>query len=70
MKGVQVLQWSTVATFIIFVVVGFAVLLFAPERMNALSTLLTAIFPLFVAEVVPAFLGTPLKEYLKTRKES
>lgn len=69
MKGVKVLQWSTVATFIVFVIVGFAVLFFAPERMNALATLLTAIFPLFVAEVVPAFLGTPLKEYLRSKKE-
>jgi FtsH-binding integral membrane protein len=69
MKGVKLLQFATVITFVVFVVAGFAVLIFAPERMSALSALLTAIFPLFIAEVVPAFLGTPLKEYIKTKKE-
>lgn len=68
-KGVSVLQWSTVATFIVFVVAGFVVLIMAPERMGPLTNLITAIFPLFIAEVVPAFLGTPLKEYLSKKRE-
>jgi uncharacterized membrane protein YccC len=68
MKGVQVLQLSTVITFVVFVLSGFAVLIIDPHRMSAFTQLLTAISPLFIAEVVPAFLGTPLKEYIKNKK--
>lgn len=65
MKGIQVLQASTVGSFIVFVLAGFAVLIFAPDRMGAFRELLGSIWPIFIAEVIPAFLGTPLKEYVK-----
>jgi hypothetical protein len=70
MKGVKILQWSTVATFLIFVFAGFAVLIYAPDRMTAYTQLLAAISPFFIAEVVPAFLGTPLKNYIEKKGQN
>jgi hypothetical protein len=70
MKGVKILQWSTVATFVIFVAIGITILVVDPTRMTAFSQLLTAIFPLFIAEVVPAFLGTPLKNYIEKKGQN
>jgi hypothetical protein len=69
MKGIKVLQAATLGAFIIFVLAGFAVLIFAPDRMTAFKDLLSALWPLFVAEVIPSFLGTPLKEYVKGKNK-
>jgi hypothetical protein len=69
MKGISVLQTATVVSFIVFVLAGFAVLIFAPDRMDVFKDLLGAIWPLFIAEVIPAFLGSPLKEYIKNKNK-
>ena len=68
MKGIKVLQWATVGTFLLFAGMGIALVLLAPERIPAFTQLLASIWPLFVAEVVPAFLGTPLKEFVRNQK--
>lgn len=64
MKKITFLQWATVGTFILFVIAGFLILVLMPDRMPAFKEFLGAIWPLFVAEVIPAFLGKPLKEYV------
>jgi len=69
MKGIKVLQAATLGSFIVFVLVGFAVLIFSPDRMGAFRDLLGSIWPIFIAEVIPAFLGTPLKEYVKSKNK-
>jgi hypothetical protein len=65
MKGIKVLQAATVLTFALIVGVGFGIVFFAPAKMTAFVQLVNSIWPLFVAEVIPAFLGTPLKEFVK-----
>lgn len=70
MKGIKVLQAATLGTFVLFVLVGLGILFFFPERMTAYRDFIGAIWPIFVAEVIPAFLGTPLKELVKNKKES
>ena len=67
MKGIKVLQGATLGTFILFVIIGLVVLFAFPEKMTAYRDFIGAIWPIFVAEVVPAFLGTPLKEYVKNK---
>lgn len=67
MKGIKVLQAATLGTFVLFVIIGLVVLFAFPEKMTAFRDLIGAIWPIFVAEVVPAFLGTPLKEYVKNK---
>ena len=70
MKGIKVLQAATLGTFVLFVIIGLVVLFAFPEKMPAFRDFIGAIWPIFVAEVVPAFLGTPLKELVKSKKES
>jgi len=67
MKGIKVLQCATLGTFVVFVIIALVVLFAFPEKMTAYSDFIGAIWPIFVAEVVPAFLGTPLKEYVKNK---
>lgn len=67
MKGIKVLQAATLGTFVLFVIIGLVVLFAFPEKMPAFRDFIGAIWPIFVAEVVPAFLGTPLKEYVKNK---
>ena len=69
MKGIKVLQGATLGTFILFVIIGLVVLFVFPEKMTAYRDFIGAIWPIFVAEVVPAFLGSPLKELVKNKKE-
>ena len=70
MKGIKVLQGATLGTFILFVIIGLVTLFAFPEKMTAYRDFIGAIWPIFVAEVVPAFLGSPLKELVKNKKES
>ena len=70
MKGIKVLQAATLGTFVLFVIVGLVVLFAFPEKTTAYRDFIGAIWPIFVAEVVPAFLGSPLKELVKNKKES
>jgi len=65
MKGISILQWATVGTFVIFAGLGIGLVIAMPDRIPAFTQLLQSIWPLFVAEVVPAFLGTPLKNYIE-----
>ena len=65
MKGISILQWTTVGTFVIFAGLGIGLVIAMPDRIPAFTQLLQSIWPLFVAEVVPAFLGTPLKNYIE-----
>ncbi len=61
----KILQISTVAMFILMVLVGAIILFAAPEKMDAYGKLIGIIWPIFVAEVVPAFLGRPLSNFVK-----
>jgi len=65
MKGIALLQLATVLTFIIFAGLGVFLVIAMPDRIPAYSQLLGAIWPIFMAEVIPAFLGSSLKEYVK-----
>jgi len=68
MKGIKLLQLTTVLTFTVFCMVGLSIVIFIPEKMPAFVQFLGAMWPIFIAEIIPAFLGTPLKEYVKTKK--
>jgi hypothetical protein len=64
-RQIKVLQFFTVVVFVSVITAGFAIVFFAPDRIGAYKEFVSAIWPLFVAEVVPAFLGVPLKEAVK-----
>lgn len=65
MRSIKILQTATVGTFILFVVIGLVILFFDYQRLDAYGRFINIIYPIFIAEVIPAFLGTPLKEAVK-----
>ena len=66
---IKVLQAATVFQFFAFCVAGILVFALAPEKMDAFGKLVDIIFPLFVSEVVPALIGTPLTEAVRNLTE-
>lgn len=65
MRSIKILQAATVGTFILLVVIGLVILFFDYNRLDAYGRYINIIFPIFLAEVIPAFLGSPLKEVVK-----
>jgi len=60
----KILQGATVAVFVLFAVIGGVILFAAPDKLPGYLSLISTLAPLFVAEVVPAFLGKPLKDFV------
>ena len=65
----KVLQGATVGIFILFAVIGGIILFAAPDKLSGYLSLVSTLAPLFIAEVIPAFLGKPLKDYVAILKE-
>lgn len=64
----KILQASTVGIFVLITVAGVLILFFANDKLDGYLSLVGYLAPLFIAEVIPAFLGKPLKEYVATLK--
>jgi len=62
---IKILQISTVAMFVLMVIVGLVILFGYSDKMEAYKSFLSVIWPLFVAEVIPALIGTPLTEAVR-----
>jgi hypothetical protein len=67
MKMIKILQGAVVAMFILMVCVGLAVLFFATEKMTAYLQLIGGLFPIFLAQVIPALVGSPMSDYIRAR---
>lgn len=65
MKAIRVLQTATVAMFIVMVLSGVVVLAFVPERIEAFGRLIEILFPIFLTEVIPALIGSPLTDAVR-----
>jgi uncharacterized membrane protein len=65
----KILQGATVAMFVVMLIIGMVVLFAAPERMPAYKDFVGSVWPIFVAEIVPAFLGRPLIEAVRNKKK-
>jgi hypothetical protein len=62
---IKILQIATVAMFVLVVGTGLAILFFATDKIAAYGSLIGTIWPLFVAEVIPALIGKPLTEAVR-----
>ena len=62
---IKILQAVTVSMFALVAILGVILLLFATEKLAGYAQLVGIIFPLFVAEVIPALIGTPLTEAVR-----
>ena len=65
MRSIKILQAATVGTFVLLMVIGLIILFFDYTRIDAYGQFINIIFPIYIAEVIPAFLGSPLKEAVK-----
>lgn len=65
MKAIKILQIATVAMFVLMVLAGIAVLVFAPDRIHVYGDLIRTLFPIFLTEVVPAMIGSPLTDAVR-----
>lgn len=64
-KSIRILQIAVVAMFVLMVVAGMAVFLFAPEKLTAYNQLIQTLFPIFLAQVIPALIGSPLTDAVR-----
>lgn len=67
MKMIRILQIAVVAMFVLMVGAGVAVLAIAPGRMAEYGQLIAIIWPVFLAQVIPALIGSPLTDYIRAR---
>jgi hypothetical protein len=70
---IKILQGITVGIFVAFSVIGFIVMLYYPDKVFAFGQLVQILFPIYIAEVIPALIGTPLTEAVRNltaKKES
>lgn len=65
MKSIKVLQTAVVAIFVLTAVSGVLVFWLRPEKLDDFSKLIGIIWPFFVAQVIPALIGTPLTEAVR-----
>ena len=70
MKMIKLLQGAVVAMFVLMVAVGLAVLFFFEAKMEAFGKLLGYIFPVFLAQVIPALIGSPLTDYIRAAADA
>lgn len=64
----KILQISTVTMFVLMVIGGVLFIIFAPDKLPQYVDFMKAVWPIFLMEVIPAFLGGPLSEYVKKLK--
>jgi hypothetical protein len=66
---IKILQGAVVLIFVLMAIMGVIVLFYAPESMEAYGKLLGYVFPIFLAQVIPALIGSPMTEYIRARAE-
>jgi hypothetical protein len=62
---VKLLQGAVVFQFILFGFIGIFVFFKMPGRMNEFGQLVNIFFPIFLSQVIPALIGTPLTEAVR-----
>jgi len=66
MKAIKLLQITTVVMFAIMVVAGVVTFIAEPSKLDDFGKLIGIIWPVFLTMVVPALIGSPLTEAVKT----
>ncbi len=66
---IKILQGAVVGMFVLMVVAGVAILFAAPDKLESYKGLISTLFPIFLAQVIPALIGSPLTDYIRARAE-
>lgn len=64
------LKVAVVAMFVLMVAVGVTVLFFFPGKMGEFKELVNTLFPVFLAQVIPALIGRPLTDYIQAQAKA
>jgi hypothetical protein len=62
---IRILQAAVVFQFLLFGVLGVVVFFMMPERLGEFSQLVNIFFPMFLTQVIPALIGTPITEAVR-----
>ena len=70
-KGImiRILQAATVLQFVAICVIGFIVFWSRPDSLPAYGQLVGIITPIFITEVIPALIGSPLSDAVRNMTE-
>jgi len=66
---IKILQGADVAVFLAFAIIGVIILITAPDVMPNYLALVNGLFPIFLAQVIPALIGSPLTDYIRAHAE-
>jgi len=67
------LKWlkiAVVAMFVLMVAVGVVILFCFDGKMDDYLKLIGGLFPIFLAQVIPALIGRPLTDYIQAKAEA
>ena len=65
MKSIKILQTAVVAIFVMVAISGVFVFWFRPEKLDDFAKFVNMLFPFFLAQVIPALIGSPLSEAVR-----
>ena len=60
------LQGAVVGMFVLMMIAGIAVFIFAADKLGAYGQLIGILFPVFLSSVIPALIGSPLTDYIRS----
>jgi hypothetical protein len=63
---IKLLQGAVVGMFVLMVAVGMGILFFATDKLQAYQGFVGTMFPVFLSMVVPALIGSPLTDYIRS----
>lgn len=68
---IKILQGAVVFQFVLFGFLGLYVFFNMPNRITEFGSLVNIFFPIFLSQVIPALIGTPLTEAVRnlTKKQ-
>ena len=66
MSMIKWLQAAVVGMFVLMMIAGIAVFIFAMEKLGAYGQLIGILFPVFLSSVIPALIGSPLTDYIRS----
>lgn len=66
---IKILQAAVVAVFLAFAIIGVVILFACPDSLDEFQALVNTLFPIFLAQVIPALIGSPLTDYIRAHAE-
>ena len=62
---IRILQISTIIIFLMMMMGGIITFIIFPSKLDDFQKLIDILFPIFISQVIPALIGTPLTEAVR-----